>query len=64
MNLSDLRYLISDMDGVLWRGETAVPHLPTFFQTLDAHHIQFVLATNNASKTTGTSCARNWTVAR
>ncbi|MBK8433322.1 MAG: HAD-IIA family hydrolase [Chloroflexi bacterium] len=51
MNLSDLRYLISDMDGVLWRGETAVPHLPTFFQTLDAHHIQFVLATNNASKT-------------
>ena len=51
MNLTDLRYLICDMDGVLWRGETAVPHLPEFFHTLAEQNIQVVLATNNASKT-------------
>jgi 4-nitrophenyl phosphatase len=51
MNLTQLRYLISDMDGVLWRGETAVPGLPAFFDQLHAQGIQFILATNNASKT-------------
>lgn len=51
MNLHDVRYLISDMDGVLWRGETAVPGLSAFFAALAAHGIEWVLATNNASKT-------------
>ncbi len=39
------------MDGVLWRGETPMPGLADFFTTLHQCGIQFVLATNNASKT-------------
>jgi 4-nitrophenyl phosphatase len=39
------------MDGVLWRGETAVPGLSTFFDTLQQLGIGFVLATNNATRT-------------
>lgn len=49
--LSDLQYLIIDMDGVLWRGEQPLPRLPEFFDTLRDLGIRFVLATNNASKT-------------
>ncbi|VAW29962.1 hypothetical protein MNBD_CHLOROFLEXI01-3330 [hydrothermal vent metagenome] len=39
------------MDGVLWHGETPMPGLADFFVTLRQQNIQFVLATNNASKT-------------
>src|SRR5687768_7874441 len=39
------------MDGVLWRGETAIPGLTTFFDTLRQLDIGFVLATNNATRT-------------
>jgi 4-nitrophenyl phosphatase len=39
------------MDGVLWHGETAVPGLPAFFDTLRQLGIGFVLATNNATRT-------------
>ena len=49
--LSDIQYLIIDMDGVLWRGEQPLPRLPEFFDTLRDLGIRFVLATNNASKT-------------
>lgn len=47
-----LRFLIIDMDGVLWRGNTPMPHLVEFFNTLRRRKIAFVLATNNASKST------------
>lgn len=43
--------LILDMDGVLWRGETPTIDLPAFFAKLRANSINFVTATNNASKT-------------
>ena len=43
--------VICDMDGVLWRGDTPLPGLRDFFALLDARHIGYVLATNNASKT-------------
>lgn len=46
-----IRNLILDMDGVLWRGETAMPGLAVFFQTLHRLNINYVLATNNATKT-------------
>ncbi|WP_420642782.1 HAD-IIA family hydrolase [Candidatus Leptofilum sp.] len=49
--MKQIKNLILDMDGVLWRGETPMPGLADFFKTLRAHGIQFVLATNNASKT-------------
>lgn len=49
-NLNNLKNLILDMDGVLWRGETPMPGLATFFDTLRDARINFVLATNNATK--------------
>lgn len=49
--MEHLRNLIIDMDGVLWHGDTAVPGLADFFKTLRHQAINFVLATNNASKT-------------
>ncbi len=48
--LDEIRYLILDMDGVLWRGDTPMPGLTAFFETLAELKIPFVLATNNASK--------------
>lgn len=45
-----LKNLIVDMDGVLWHGETPVPGLADFFETLHTFNIRFILATNNASK--------------
>lgn len=46
-----IKNLILDMDGVLWRGDTPMPGLVAFFDTLRACDIGFVLATNNATKT-------------
>jgi len=46
-----IKGVICDMDGVLWRGETPLPGLHDFFALLEARHIPYVLATNNASKT-------------
>lgn len=48
-SLSHFRYLITDMDGVLWRGREPMPGLVEFFQFLRQHGIRFVCATNNAS---------------
>ncbi len=39
------------MDGVLWRGETAMPGLVEFFDTLDKLDMGYLMATNNATKT-------------
>jgi 4-nitrophenyl phosphatase len=49
--LGDLRALIIDMDGVLWRGNTPMQGLIEFFQLLRDRPISFRLATNNSSKT-------------
>ncbi len=46
-----IKNLILDMDGVLWRGDTPMPGLVAFFDTMRACDIGFVLATNNATKT-------------
>src|SRR5512135_1312004 len=48
-DLSAFRFLITDMDGVLWRGSEPLPGLVEFFQFLRQHDIRFVCATNNAS---------------
>ncbi len=48
--LKNIRNLIIDMDGVLWRGEQPLPTLVSFFDTLRELNIRFVLATNNASR--------------
>ncbi len=49
-DLSALRGLVIDMDGVLWHGEAPLQGLAQFFQTLEALDIKYVLATNNPSK--------------
>lgn len=49
--LEQIQHLILDMDGVLWRGDTPMPSLNAFFDTLNRLDIDFVLATNNATKT-------------
>jgi 4-nitrophenyl phosphatase len=46
-----VKNLIIDLDGVLWRGETPMPGLAHFFETLRAKQINFVMATNNGTKT-------------
>lgn len=42
-----LKGLVIDMDGVLWKGEEALPGLKHFFDVLHRRDIRFVLATNN-----------------
>lgn len=46
----NLKHLILDMDGVLWRGETPMPGLERLFATLKDLNVGYVLATNNATK--------------
>ena len=43
--------LILDMDGVLWHGETPMPGLVDFIDTLNRMGVGYVLATNNATQT-------------
>jgi len=43
--------LISDMDGVLWRGTVALPGMGELFDLLFARDLAFVLATNNSRNT-------------
>lgn len=50
-NMKPYTQLILDMDGVLWRGETPLSHLPDFFAALDALGVGYMMATNNATKT-------------
>jgi len=50
LDLTKIEKLILDMDGVLWRGETPMPGLTSFFDTLNQIGIGYVLATNNATK--------------
>lgn len=50
MNLSDIKAVVSDMDGVLWRGDEPLPGMVAFFQMLRARNLPFVLATNNSMK--------------
>lgn len=51
MDFSGIKAVVSDMDGVLWRGDTPLPGLGLFFDTLRARGLRYVLATNNSSKT-------------
>lgn len=49
--LKSIGNLIVDMDGVLYRGDQAIPDVTTFFQFLREHGIRFLLATNNSTLT-------------
>lgn len=50
-DLSFIKGLVIDMDGVLWRGSEPLPGLAGFFGFLRTQGIRFVLATNNSSRT-------------
>jgi 4-nitrophenyl phosphatase len=50
LEASSVDGLILDMDGVLWRGQRALPGLRALFTWLDAVGMPYVLATNNSSR--------------
>ena len=47
---TNIRGLILDMDGVLWRGETPIGDLPQQFELIRKLGLDVVLATNNATR--------------
>ena len=49
--LKDIRALVFDMDGVLWRGKEALPGLNEIFDWMTAEQIPYLLATNNSMST-------------
>jgi 4-nitrophenyl phosphatase len=49
--LREIRALLIDMDGVLWRGKAPMPGLGDFFGLLRGRPIAFRLVTNNAGRT-------------
>ena len=46
-----LKALIIDMDGVLWRESEAIGNLAEVFAQIDRLNLDYILATNNATKT-------------
>ena len=46
----NLRGFILDMDGVIWRGDQPLGHLPGLFQEMDNQGWSVTLATNNATR--------------
>ena len=53
MSLPEITHLIIDMDGVLYLGDRPMPCLREFFAFLRERAIQFMLATNNSTRTPG-----------
>lgn len=49
--ISNIKALILDMDGVLWRSETPISDLPAIFARIRKRGLKVVMATNNATKT-------------
>ncbi len=50
MNLANIKGLILDMDGVLWRGDQPLLDLQAFFHQAEQMGLKVTLATNNATK--------------
>ena len=49
--LKNIKALILDMDGVLWRGNEPIGDLPSIFNTIAARGLKVTLATNNSTRT-------------
>lgn len=47
----NIKALILDMDGVVWRGDAPIGDLPSIFNRIRARGLKFVFATNNSTKT-------------
>lgn len=50
LSLNTIRYLIVDIDGVLWHGKQPLPGVPEFFAFLNSRGIRFIIATNNSAR--------------
>lgn len=50
-SLKNIKALILDMDGVLWRENEAIGDLPAIFARFEKAGLKVLLATNNATKT-------------
>lgn len=50
-HLSNIKALILDMDGVLWREREPIGNLPAIFEQFHQSGLQFLMATNNGTKT-------------
>lgn len=48
---SNIKALILDMDGVIWRSDTPIGNLPEIFNRINALGLKYVFATNNGTKT-------------
>lgn len=51
MKYTQIRGVVMDMDGVLWRGNQPLPGMQEMFMWLAEEDIPFALATNNSSRT-------------
>jgi 4-nitrophenyl phosphatase len=51
INTDNIKALILDMDGVVWRGPQPIGDLPAIFAEIDRRGWKVVLATNNATQT-------------
>jgi len=51
MELANVRYLLIDLDGVLYRGQTPLPGAPELFAFLRQYGIEYLLVTNNSTLT-------------
>lgn len=48
---SNIKALILDMDGVIWKGEAPIGNLPAIFRRIRERGLKFVFVTNNGTKT-------------
>ncbi|MBE0672298.1 MAG: HAD-IIA family hydrolase [Anaerolineales bacterium] len=48
---SNIKALILDMDGVIWKGDSPIGDLPATFNKIRERGLKFVFATNNGTKT-------------
>ncbi|NOT06323.1 MAG: HAD-IIA family hydrolase [Anaerolineales bacterium] len=48
---SNIKALILDMDGVIWKGDAPIGDLPATFNRIRERGLKFVFATNNGTKT-------------
>ncbi len=51
MQLSPIKALVLDMDGVLWKGDAPIGDLAEIFVRVRAQGLKFVFATNNGTRT-------------
>lgn len=58
VRLSEIQHLLIDMDGVLYRGQTALPGGADLIRFLEEHAIRYLLVTNNSTLTQAQFVAR------